>query len=65
MSRISRFLSFLGRIYFQYIIILLIAVFFAYILNTIFAIDDANMRIMFSSFFLVSFAGAIILFWKI
>lgn len=61
---ISRFLGFFGRMYFQYIIILLIAVFFAYILNIIFAIDDANMRIMFSSFFLISFAGAIILFWK-
>jgi len=64
MSRISRFLGFFGRMYFQYIIILLIAVFFAYILNIIFAIDDANMRIMLSSVFLASFAGAIILFWK-
>ncbi len=62
--RMSGIASFLGRMYFQYIIIIVIAVFFAYILNSIFGINDAEMRIMFSSVFLAFFAGAIMFFWK-
>jgi ABC-type transport system involved in cytochrome bd biosynthesis fused ATPase/permease subunit len=53
--------SLLGRLYFQYIIIIAIAVLFAYILNTIFAVDDAEVRIMLSSVFLAFFAGAVLL----
>ncbi len=62
--KMSRIASFLGRLYFQYIIIIVIAVFFAYILNVIFAVDDTEMRVMLSSIFLVFFAGAIMFFGK-
>jgi hypothetical protein len=56
--------SLLGRLYFQYIIIIVIAVFFAYILNIIFAVDDVEVRIMLSSVFLAFFAGAVLLFGR-
>jgi hypothetical protein len=59
-----RIASFLVRMYLQYVIIIVIAVFFAYILNAIFAVDDNEMRVMLSSVFLAFFAGAIVLSWR-
>jgi hypothetical protein len=61
----SSIAGFLGRFYFQFIVILVIAALFAYVLNFIFIIDDNELRIMLSSVFLVCFTGAILLLRKV
>jgi hypothetical protein len=58
-------ITFLQRMYMQFIILIAIAVFFAYVLNFIFAIEDNELRIMLSSIFLACFSVAIIIFKKI
>ncbi len=55
----------IGRLYFQFLIILAIAFVFAYTLNYIFAIDDAEMRIAMSSVFLALFTGSLMLLGRI
>jgi hypothetical protein len=46
----------LRRFYMQFLVIIAIAVVFAYILNFVFAIDENETRIMFTALFLVAFA---------
>lgn len=58
-------ITFLQRMYLQFIILIAIAVFFAYVLNFIFAVEDNELRIMLSSIFLACFSAAIIIFKKI
>jgi len=58
-------ITFLQRMYLQFIILIAIAVFFAYVLNFIFAVEDNELRIMLSSIFLACFSVAIIIFKKI
>ena len=58
-------ITFLQRMYMQFIILIAIAVFFAYVLNFIFAVEDNELRIMLSSIFLACFSVAIIIFKKI
>jgi len=53
------------RLYMQFLVIILIAVVFAYVLNPIFAIEEIETRIMFTSIFLVVFAIAIMTIEKI
>jgi hypothetical protein len=48
-----------SRLYMQFIVILLIAVVFAYVLNAVFAIAEAETRIMFTALFLAAFAVGI------
>ncbi len=60
-----RIAGWLGRLYFQFIIIIVIAVLFAYPLNFVFMLDDNELRIMLSSVFLLGFTGAILLSRKI
>ena len=55
----------LGRMYFQFIILLAIAVIFAYPLNYIFTVDIDELRIMMSSIFLAVFSLALLVFKKI
>jgi hypothetical protein len=54
----------LRRFYMQFLVIILIAVVFAYILNFIFSIDDNETRIMFTALFLMAFAFILIAFEK-
>lgn len=56
MPNIARMFS---RLYMQFIVILLIAVVFAYVLNAVFAIAEAETRIMFTALFLAAFAVGI------
>jgi hypothetical protein len=65
MLKMSRITGFFGRLYFQFIVILAIAVLFAYVLNFIFMIDDNELRVMLSSVFLACFTGAIVLLRRI
>jgi hypothetical protein len=60
-----RIANLLGRLYFQYVIIIAIAVFFAYALNIIFTVDDTEVRIMLSSVFLALFAGSVLFFGRL
>jgi hypothetical protein len=65
MLKMSSIAGFFGRMYFQFIVILVIAALFAYALNFIFMIDDNELRIMLSSIFLACFTGAILLLRRI
>ena len=65
MLKMSRITGFFGRLYFQFIVIVIIAVLFAYLLNFIFMIDDNELRVMLSSIFLACFSGAILLLRRI
>jgi len=60
-----RIAGWLGRLYFQFIIIIVIAVLFAYPLNFVFMIDDNELRMMLSSIFLLGFTATMLLFRKI
>ncbi len=51
----------IGRLYLQFLIIVFIAFVFAYALNYIFLIEDAEMRVAMSSVFLALFAGSIMI----
>ncbi len=62
MPNIARMLS---RLYMQFIVIILIAVAFAYILNAVFAIAEAETRIMFTALFLAAFAIGIMAIEKL
>ncbi len=62
MPNIARMLS---RLYMQYLAILLIAVVFAYVLNAVFAIAEAETRIMFTAIFLAAFAFGILAIEKL
>ena len=62
MPNIARMLS---RLYVQFIVIILIAVVFAYVLNSVFAIADAETRIMFTALFLAAFAVGIMAIEKL
>lgn len=53
------------RLYIQFLVILLIAVIFAYILNALFSIAENETRIMFTALFLVGFAMVLMAFEKI
>lgn len=55
----------MGRTYFQFIILLVIGAVFAYPLNYIFSIDIDELRIMMSSIFLAVFSLALLIFKKI
>jgi len=55
----------LRRFYMQFLVIVLIAVVFAYILNAVFSIDENETRIMFTALFLIAFAFILVAFEKI
>ena len=65
MSRISGMGGFFGRLYLQFIIIIVIAFFITIILNPVFIIDENELRIMLTSIFLACFTGAILVIRKI
>jgi predicted cobalt transporter CbtA len=53
------------RLYVQFIVIILIAVLFAYILNALFSIAENQTRIMFTALFLAGFAVILMAFEKL
>lgn len=53
------------RLYLQFIVIILIAVAFAYVLNGIFSIPENETRIMFTALFLAAFAVILVVFEKL
>jgi len=53
------------RLYVQFIVVILIAVAFAYILNAVFSVDATETRIMFTSLFLAAFAIGIMAIEKL
>lgn len=50
----------LGRLYLQFLMIVLIGACFAYVLSGIFSVDDDKSRILFSAVFLMLFSGALV-----
>ncbi|UCD03139.1 MAG: hypothetical protein JSV63_00700 [Candidatus Aenigmatarchaeota archaeon] len=64
-SRAKWMFNEVGGLYLQFLIILALMVIFAFFLNSIFSIDDNELRIIFSSFFLAGFTGIIAVFRKI
>jgi hypothetical protein len=57
--------GFISRLYLQYLVIIAIALFFAYVLDFVFATDDNELRIMLSGLFLLGFAGSLLAIRKI
>jgi hypothetical protein len=55
----------LRRFYMQFLVIVLIAVVFAYILNFVFLIDENETRIMFTALFLMAFAFILMAFDRV
>ena len=61
MSTVSWLANGAMRIYAQFLVILILALFISFVINPIFGVDDDNSRIMSSALFLAAFAGAMVI----
>ena len=65
MSKIAGLAGFMGRLYLQFIIIIVMAFLLSIILNPIFMNDNHEIRIMLTSLILMGFTGSILIIRKI